>query len=391
MLVNDLTPHLAAQRQALLDTVARVIDSGWLVLGPSVQRFEAAFAAYVGVPHAVGVANGTDALRLSLKAAGVQAGDAVWMVANAGGYGAIAAHQLGAKPQYLDVNLDTQVLQASTVANALSGALASNALTNAAPAGTRPKALILTHLYGRLVPDSAAIAALCREHGVTLIEDCAQAHGARLRVDSGLGEANAEPRWAQAGSFGDLACLSFYPTKNLGALGDGGAVLCRDGELAQRLRQLRQYGWAGKYEVALAGGENSRLDELQAALLSVQLPLLDAFNARRRAIVNAYIAGIRHAEVTLPAPLGEDCVGHLAVIRSPRRDALRGHLKAQDIGCDVHYPIADHQQPVWRAAYPGLRLPNTEQLAREVLSLPCYPEMTDAQVQQVVDAVNSWV
>ena len=372
MLVNDLTPHLAAQRQALLDTVARVIDSGWLVLGPSVQRFEAEFAAYVGLPHAVGVANGTDALRLSLKAAGVQAGDVVMMVANAGGYGSVAAHQMGANPQYLDVDLHTQLLRASTVADALA---------QAAQAGTLPKALILTHLYGRLVPESADIAALCRDQGVTLIEDCAQAHGARQRVGQVL---------AQAGSLGDLACFSFYPTKNLGALGDGGAVLCRDAELAQRLRQLRQYGWAGKYEVALAGGENSRLDELQAALLSVQLPLLDAFNARRRAIVNAYIAGIRHAEVTLPAPLGEDCVGHLAVIRSPRRDALRVHLKAQDIGCDVHYPIADHQQPVWRAAYPGLRLPNTEQLAREVLSLPCYPEMTDAQVQQVVDAVNSW-
>ena len=372
MLVNDLTPHLAAQRQALLDTVARVIDSGWLVLGPSVQRFEAEFAAYVGLPHAVGVANGTDALRLSLKAAGVEVGDAVMMVANAGGYGSIAAHQIGAKPQYLDVDLHTQLLRASTVADALA---------QAAQAGTLPQALILTHLYGRLVPESADIAALCRDQGVTLIEDCAQAHGARQRVGQVL---------AQAGSFGDLACFSFYPTKNLGALGDGGAVLCRDAELAQRLRQLRQYGWAGKYEVALAGGENSRLDELQAALLSVQLPLLDAFNARRRAIVNAYIAGIRHAEVTLPAPLGEDCVGHLAVIRSPRRDALRAHLKVLNIGSDVHYPVADHQQPVWRAAYPGLSLPNTEQLAREVLSLPCYPEMTDAQVQQVVDAVNSW-
>ena len=372
MLVNDLTPHLAAQRQALLDTVARVIDSGWLVLGPSVQRFEAAFAAYVGVPHAVGVANGTDALRLSLKAADVQPGDAVWMVANAGGYGSVAAHQMGGKPQYLDVDLDTQLLRGSTVADALA---------QAAQAGALPKALILTHLYGRLVPDSADIAALCRDHGVTLVEDCAQAHGARTRVGQVV---------AQAGAFGDLACFSFYPTKNLGALGDGGAVLCRDGELAQRLRQLRQYGWAGKYEVALAGGENSRLDELQAALLSVQLPLLDAFNARRRAIVNAYIAGIRHADVRLPAPLGEEAVGHLAVIRSPRRDALRAHLKAQGIGSDVHYPIPDHQQPVWAAAYPGLQLPHTERLAREVLSLPCYPEMTDAQVQQVVHSVNSW-
>ena len=372
MLVNDLTPHLAAQRQALLDTVARVIDSGWLVLGPSVQRFEAEFAAYVGLPHAVGLANGTDALRLSLKAAGVQAGDAVLMVANAGGYAAVAAHHVGAVPQYLDVDLDTQLLRADTV-----GA----AFTQAAAAGTLPKALILTHLYGRLVPESADIAALCRDHGVTLIEDCAQAHGARQRVGQVL---------AQAGSFGDLACFSFYPTKNLGALGDGGAVLCRDAELAQRLRQLRQYGWAGKYEVALAGGENSRLDELQAALLSVQLPLLDAFNARRRAIVNAYIAGIRHAEVTLPAPLDESCVGHLAVIRSPRRDALRAHLKAQGIASDVHYPIPDHQQPAWLAAYPGLQLPNTERLARDVLTLPCYPEMTDVQLQQVIAAVNSW-
>ena len=368
MLINDLSSHLAAQRQALLDAVTQVLDSGWLVMGPAVKRFEAEFAAYIGVPHAVGVANGTDALRLALKAADIGAGDRVGLVANAGGYGSIAVHQLAAMPVYLDVELETQLVNADAVATLLQ-------------AQPTLKALIVTHLYGRLAPQIADIAALCRDQGVVLIEDCAQAHGARQRMGEVL---------ALAGSFGDLACFSFYPTKNLGALGDGGAVLCRDGALAERVRALRQYGWQGKYQVSLAGGENSRLDELQAALLSVKLPLLDGLNARRRAIVNTYTAAIRHPDVTLPAPLGEDSVGHLAVVRSPRRDALRAHLHTLGIGSDVHYPFPDHRQPLWQAACAGIALPHTERLAQEVLSLPCYPEMTDTQVQQVVHAVNSW-
>ena len=337
----------------------RVADSGWYVLGPSVRDFEAAFARYVGVDHAVGVANGTDAIALALRALGVGAGQRVLTVANAGCPGSAAIAQVGAQVNWVDV--DEQRLT-----------LAPDALAQALAAGP-VAAVIATHLYGQMA-DMPAIAALCRQAGVPLIEDCAQAHGAALDG-------------RRAGRWGLLASFSFYPTKNLGALGDGGAVVTGDAALAERLRALRQYGWVRKYEVTVAGGANSRLDELQAAVLLAKLPHLDAANARRRAIAARYSAALADLPLRCPPAPGAGHAMHLYVVRTPRRAALQAHLAARGIASDVHYPVADHLQPIWAHRQPP-HLPVTEAACAQVLSLPCYPGLGDAQVDAVIDSVR---
>ncbi len=352
----------AAQGLDLAAVLREVVESQRYVLGPCVQAFETEFAAYVGVPHALGVANGTDALTIALRGLGVGPGHRVLTVANAGFYSSTAIRAVGAEPVYADV--DAATLDMSPVE--LSQALAGPSLG----------AVVVTHLYGQMA-DMPTIAAMCRAARVPLVEDCAQAHGARH--DGRL-----------AGSWGDVGCFSFYPTKNLGALGDGGALVTADDALADRLRALRQYGWGAKYEVVRAGGCNSRLDELQAAVLSAKLPLLDEVNARRRAIAARYGAAFAHLPLQAPGAGAEDYVAHLYVVRSAQREALRAHLGAHGIASDVHYPIADHQQPVQAPAYAGVRLPVTESACAQVLTLPCFPGMTDEQVDRVIAAVLSF-
>ena len=339
----------------------RVVDSGWYVLGPQVRDFEAAFARHVGVRHALGVANGTDALTLALRALGVQPGQPVVTVANAGCYASTALAQLGAQPLYVDV----EPARLTMAPAALAAALAAHPVA----------AVIVTHLYGQMA-DMPRLTALCHAAKVPLIEDCAQAHGATLND-------------RQAGAWGALACFSFYPTKNLGALGDGGAVLTDDQALAERLRALRQYGWTRKYEVTVTGGANSRLDELQAAVLLAKLPHLDAANASRRAIAARYSAAFADLPLTCPPPPGPDHVMHLYVVRTPRRAALQAHLTAHGVASDIHSPLADHRQPV-RAAPPLPPLPATDQACAEVLSLPCYPGLTQAQAARVIEAVRGF-
>lgn len=358
---NATSRRFAPLAAALADAAASVAQ-GTAVLGPGVAAFEAAFAEYCGARHAIGVGNGTDALEIALKAVGVAAGDRVALAANAAMYASTAVLACGATPVFVDVLEDEATLDP---------ALLDDALAAHAPV----RAVVATHLYGRLARIEA-IADACRRHDARLVEDCAQAHGARASCGR------------RAGGFGDAAAFSFYPTKNLGALGDGGAVVASDDAVAVRARALRQYGWQGKYHSVLPGGRNSRLDELQARILMLQLPLLDAWNARRRDIAARYAEGIRHAEIRVPARGGGDDVVHLFVVRCDRRDALRGHLAAAGIGCDVHYPVPDHRQPVLAAAHAGTRLPVTEAEAATVLSLPCFPELEDAEVSAVVDACN---
>lgn len=359
-------PLFSAEAAALgldLGQVLRdVLDSQRYILGPQVQAFESAFAAYVGVAHTVGVANGTDALELALRALGIGPGQRVVTVANAGFYGSTAIRMVGATPVYVDVDEATLNLSPA----ALKQLLAAQAV----------HAVIVTHLYGQLA-DVPAIAALCRDAGVPLIEDCAQAHGARR--DGRL-----------AGAWGRLGTYSFYPTKNLGALGDGGAVVTDDTALAERLRSLRQYGWRRKYEVTLAGGRNSRLDELQAAVLSAKLPLLDAANGRRRAIAARYNRAFADLPLRLPASTGDDYVAHLYVLRTARRAALQTCLTAAGVACDVHYPIADHRQPLLADDAAAAALPVSEAACAEVLTLPCFPGLGDEQVQRVIDAVRGF-
>lgn len=345
----------------LSGAVARVLESNSFVLGREVAGFEQEFARYVGAGHCISVANGSDALELALRALGVGPGDTVACVANAGFYSCTAIHLVGAAPVFVDVDENSLTM----CPQSLEAVLAK-----------RPKAVIATHLYGQLAAIEELVD-LGRAAGVPLIEDCAQSHGA---VRSGR----------QAGSFADLSCFSFYPTKNLGALGDGGAVLTSNEALASAVKALRQYGWGRKYEVTRMGGRNSRLDEMQAAVLREKLLHLDRHNQQRRAIARRYNEAFSQLPLRLPVSVGDDYAGHLYVVRTPRREALRAHLQGLGVATDVHYPIADTRQPVLAGAHAGDSLPVTEQACNTVMSLPCFPGLPEADVERVVAAVQSF-
>ncbi|MBV4457379.1 DegT/DnrJ/EryC1/StrS family aminotransferase [Pseudomonas sp. COR58] len=360
--INNLAAKIEKFQSQINSSVQRVVASGWVVLGPEVKRFEAAFAQYLNAAHCITVANGTDAIELALKALGVVKGDKVATVANAGMYTTTSALAVGATPVFMDVDTDTHVVTLDSVKQAVE-------------AGA--KAVVVTHLYGLAIPEIKAIAEYCAAQRIPLLEDCAQAHG-------------AERDGQRVGTFGDASSFSFYPTKNLGALGDGGAVVTNSDRIAQRVAQLRQYGWSSKYCVELEGARNSRLDEMQAAILSELLPHLDEGNARRRDIAARYRSEIRHSDVTHGADEGKASVAHLYVIKSSKRTALQTHLREAQIASDVHYPIPDYRQPVFGEQFAGVSLENTERLASQILTLPCYPEMTDDEVSKVIAAVNGW-
>lgn len=363
MHINNLLNKVARYDDRIKSAFDRVLKSGWFILGPEVKQFEQSFADYIGVPYCISVANGTDALELALRAVGVKQGDKVATVANAGMYATTAILAIGAEPFYLDVDLISKNVTLSEVERAISSGV---------------KAIVVTHLYGLVVPEIRQIAKVCSQKDIPLVEDCAQAHGARMEGKC-------------VGTFGDAACFSFYPTKNLGAIGDGGAVVTSDDVIAERVMCLRQYGWNTKYRVEVGGSRNSRLDEIQAAILSVFLPDLDSANDRRREIAKYYSANIIHPEVLVPAHgLGDEYVAHLYVVRSHQRASLREHLHNHGIATDIHYPIPDYRQPLFGNRFNGVNLKNTELLSNEVLTLPCYPEMTDMQVQQVVTTINGW-
>jgi dTDP-4-amino-4,6-dideoxygalactose transaminase len=348
--VNDLLRQTMSLHAEIASAINRVLASGWYILGRECAAFEDEFAAYCGVPHCVSVANGTDALEIALRALGIGPGDSVATVANAGGYSTTAIRAAGAEPLYIDI--DPATLNMSTL----------DLLARLTP---KVRAVIATHLYGRMV-DLNALLAVTSHAGLPLIEDCAQAHGASLGG-------------RKAGSWGSLGCFSFYPTKNLGALGDGGAITAGNSHLAAKVKSLRQYGWTAKYRSA-EYGRNSRLDEMQAAILRAKLPHLDAWNARRREIAAVY-----HAALGIHSSIGEDYVAHLYVMRTPARDQVRAALTERGIATDIHYPIPDHLQAA--APRAGIELPATEQAAREVLTLPCYAELEPAEVAAVASAL----
>lgn len=359
--VNSLSRHIAPLKDALTRAAAEIIASGHYVMGPSVAAFERAFADYCGVEHCVGVANGTDALELALKAVGVGPGTRVGVIANAAMYSTSAVLACGGVPHWIDVDE--------------SATLDVDSLERALASGVELKCVVVTHLYGRLAAMEKVVP-LCRDHGIALVEDCAQAHGATL------------PDGRRAGSFGDAATFSFYPTKNLGALGDGGAVTARRSDIADQVRALRQYGWSAKYRNELRGGRNSRLDEIQARFLLTMLPELDGWNARRRDIANRYSREIRNPAILTPPEAGTEYVGHLYVVRTDRRADLQAHLAAAGVQSDVHYPTPDHLQPCFGGEFQALELPRTLQQATRVLTLPCFPEMEHAEIERVIDACN---
>lgn len=356
---NDLSRAIAAQRVELDAALAEVLDSGWLVHGPQHSAFESELAEYLGVPHAAGVGNGTDALELALRAVMPSGRDVVISAANCGGYTSTAARRAGYRLRYADVDPANHVLTADTVAPLLDEGVG---------------AVVVTHLYGR-VADVAAIRAVCEPLGVSVVEDCAQALGAGAPG-------------SRTGSFGDVAAFSFYPTKNLGALGDGGAVASRSAETDAAVRRLRQYGWDRKYSVADDGGRNSRLDEMQAAVLRVRLRRLDEATRARRAIVERYAAAASDRVRVLPIDAGH--AAHLAVVETKEVESLQAHLAAALVRSDVHYPIPDHKQPAFVADQSGTFLATTEQLAGQILSLPLFPELQDDEIERVCAALASF-
>jgi len=363
LLINDLGRHNGPLLAELGAQVRGVLESGWYILGKQVETFEKAFAAYCGTAHCVGVANGTDALEVALRAIGAGPGDQIITAANAGGYSVTAIRCAGAEPLFVDITPGSMLMDISSVRSRLT---------------PRTKAIIATHLYGRMV-DMPELLSVSETAGVPVIEDCAQAHGARIQGRT-------------AGSWGRLGCFSFYPTKNLGALGDAGAIVTNDSALDVEVRRLRQYGWTKKYQSGHTLGRNSRLDEVQAAVLGVKLRYLDQWNVRRREIAGLYSEFLRDSVASVPAPKGEDDVAHLYVIRTPHRDALRGALAERGIATDVHYPIPDHQQlSCRRAPWAACSLPVTENCCREILTLPCFPEMSDGEVQTVAGAASAFL
>jgi dTDP-4-amino-4,6-dideoxygalactose transaminase len=354
------------QKSEIDAAIARVLASGQYILGPEVEAFEAAFAAWLGLGHAVGAGSGTDAIELAVRACGIGAGDLVFTVSHTAVATVAAIERAGAVPVLVDIEPGGFTMDPEALAAALRGK----------PTG-RPAAILPVHLYGEPA-DLAPILELARQHGLRLIEDCAQSHG-------------ADYRGRTTGSHGDIACFSFYPTKNLGALGDAGMTATEDPELAAALRELREYGWRERYVSARAGGVNTRLDPLQAAILATRLPRLADDNACRKAIAARYDDGLGGLPLALPRRRAE-CghVFHQYVIRSAERDRLREHLRAAQIGTGIHYPVPVHLQPAYRgrlAEFPS-GLPETTRAMGEILSLPIFPQLGLDRADRVIAEIR---
>ncbi len=357
ILCSNPREQFAAHRDEIRDAIERVLEGGRYILGPEVAAFEKEFAEYCGVAEGIGCGSGTEALHLALSSLGITTGDEVITVAHTAVATAVAIRLCGANPVFVDIDPRTYTIDPRRIEDAIT---------------PKTKAIVPVHLYGQPA-DLDAISAIAKRHGIPLVEDCAQAHGARWRGQ-------------RVGSFGDIAAFSFYPTKNLGAIGDGGIVVTSNKELASRARLLREYGWAERY-VSHIEGWNSRLDELQAAILRVKLAHLDEDNARRRALAKRYDEALRDTRLTLPAAhASAEHVYHLYVVSTPDRDALQAGLRERGIGALVHYPVPVHRQPAY-AALSTPPLPETERAAASVLSLPMYPELTSQDQQTVIDAI----
>ena len=356
----DLKAHVAALRPEIDAAVSRVLDSGRFILGPESEAFEQELAKELGAADAVAVANGTEAIQLALEALGVGPGDDVVTSALSAAFTALAVQRAGARPVFADIDAETLSMSAETAERVLT---------------PRTKALLPVHLYGHPA-DLDPLLDLAKRRGIPLVEDACQAHGAAYKGRT-------------VGALGAAGALSFYPTKNLGALGDGGAILVNDADLARRLRQLRNGGQSDRYRHEVAG-MNSRLDELQAAILRAKLRHLAAWTERRRALAALYLAKLEGTGLGLPRERPHvRAVWHLFVVRHTRRDALMAALEQRGVATLIHYPIPLHLQPAFASlGGKGGDLPAAESAAREILSLPLYPELTDAQALAVASAVR---
>lgn len=362
--LNDLKRSITGMDDVISATLSEVIASGWWLNGRKTEQFTEEFSAYIGQRHFLPVSNGTDALEIALRAVGVEAGDEVITVANAGGYTSVACHLIGAIPVYVDIEESSFLVDVSKVPALIS---------------EKTKAIVATHLYGNVV-DVAALRRVINEagaHEIAIVEDCAQCHG-------------AEYNGQKAGSFGDASTFSFYPSKNLGAMGDAGGIMTGDDALFARMKALHQYGWKSRYDIGVPFGRNSRMDEIQAAFLLIGLRQLDSNNCRRRSIVERYqsVAGERFR---MPQVINQTPVAHLAVGLIEKRTAFQSHMDTHGIDTGVHYPILDCDQSAWQS------LPfraDPQEVARKnvarIVTLPCFPGMTDEEVSRVCHAISQF-
>ncbi|MCT2585136.1 DegT/DnrJ/EryC1/StrS family aminotransferase [Actinophytocola gossypii] len=360
-LVWDYLTEYEDEREDILGAVDQVFRSGKLVMGPSVSGFESEFAEYHGVAHGVGVDNGTNALKLGLQALGVGPGDEVITVSNTAAPTVVAIDGTGATPVFVDVRREDYLMDVEQVAAAIT---------------PRTKCLLPVHLYGQCV-DMAPLEALAAEHGLKILEDCAQSHGARHHGRI-------------AGSMGDAAAFSFYPTKVLGAYGDGGATITSDAEVADNLRKLRYYGMAERYYVVRTPGHNSRLDEVQAEILRRKLRRLDGYLERRRAVARRYAEGLADTDLVLPSIAeGNDHVYYVYVVRHPERDRIIEALKSYDISLNISYPWPVHTMTGFEhLGYSRGSLPVTEELANQIFSLPMYASLSLDVQDKVISALT---
>lgn len=342
-------------REEIRAAIDEVLEKGSYILGMQVEMFEREFAAYIGAADCIGVGNGTDAIAIALCALGVEAGDEVITVSHSATATVAAIEQIGAVPVFVDIDPASKCMHPSLIEACLSD---------------KTKAILPVHIYGQPAALHQIIT-LAEKNNIRVVEDCCQAHGACI------GE-------RRVGTFADAAAFSFYPTKNLGALGDAGAVITRDPEIAERVRLLRQYGWKSRY-ISEFAGLNSRLDEIQAAVLRVKLKKLDQRNTRRIKIASAYTEALSSDRLQSPVNIaGTSPVFHLYVVKTKDRNFVRQYLKEKSIDTALHYPQPIHQQPAYRGRLRGSDcLVQTESFYRELLSIPLYPELTDDQVEYV--------
>jgi len=373
LLASNPKANYLAHKDEIDRVVNRVLSSGWYILGQEVTNFEQKFACYLGLHYGIGVGSGTDALHLALRACGVGPGDLVNTVSHTAVATVAAIELAGAVPILVDIDQSTFTMDP----NHLEDSIKKHISGRHTSVRGRLKAIIPVHLYGHPA-NMPAIMDIARRYDLFVIEDCAQSHGAVFQGK-------------KTGTWGHMAAFSFYPTKNLGALGDGGIVVTNDTSLAERTRMLREYGWSKRYISALPG-MNSRLDEIQAAILQVKLCYLDKENARRREIAQVYTRLLADSALGLPCcQPGAEHVYHQYVVRTPKRDALQKYLKGHSIATQIHYPLPVHQQPAYRGRLKETgSLPNTEKAAAEVLSLPMYPELSNEDVMHIAESIHRY-
>lgn len=363
ILCSNPQAQYLSHKEEIDEAVRRVLYNGRYILGEEVTAFEEEFSKYVGVSHGIGVGSGTEALHLALVACGVGKGDEIITISHTAVATVAAIELAGAKPIFVDIEEDFYTLDPKTIEKVIT---------------ENTKAIIPVHIYGQPA-DLYNILEIAKRYNLKVIEDCAQAHGAMYKTK-------------RVGSYGDMACFSFYPTKNLGAIGDGGIVITNNSELAERAKLLREYGWAERY-ISYFPGWNTRLDELQAAILRIKLKYLDSDNAKRARLAALYEKELLGTPFLLPKKRNDVThVFHLYVIRSQRRDALQEFLKDKGIHALVHYPVPIHLQPAYKnrlSCRNGLTI--TEGVAHEILSLPMYPELDENDLMSVVEAMKEFM